>query len=54
MRFMNQRGEEIHLADNLTLRELTDMGMDVSLTEVTDLEHQIWIAEPEVVEEDQA
>ena len=38
MRFMNQRGEEIHLADNLTLRELTNMGMDVSLTEVTDLE----------------
>lgn len=52
MRFINQRGEEIHLADDLTLRELTDMGMDVSLSERSDLEHQIWIAEPEAVEEE--
>ena len=27
MMFKNQRGEEVHLADNLTLKELAEMGM---------------------------
>lgn len=42
MMFKNQRGEEVYLADNLTLRELVDMGMTVQLSEQADQEHQIW------------
>ena len=42
MMFKNQRGEEVHLADNLTLEELATMGMPIQLTEQSDKEHQIW------------
>lgn len=42
MMFKNQRGEEVYLADNLTLKELADMGMTIQLTERADQEHQIW------------
>ncbi len=42
MMFKNQRGEEVHLADNLTLKELAMMGMSIQLTEESDKEHQIW------------
>ena len=38
----NQRGEEVHLADSLTLQELVEMGMSIQLTEQSDKEHQIW------------
>ena len=33
MMFKNQRGEEVHLADNLTLKELAEMGMSIQLEE---------------------
>ena len=42
MMFKNQRGDEVYLADNLTLRELVDMGMTIQLSEQADQEHQIW------------
>jgi len=42
MMFMNQRGEEVHIADNLTLKELAEMGMSIQLIEKSDKEHQIW------------
>ena len=42
MMFKNQRGEEVYLADNLTLKELVEMGMTIQLTENDDQEHQIW------------
>lgn len=42
MMFKNQRDEEVYLADNLTLKELVEMGMTIQLTENDDLEHQIW------------
>ena len=42
MMFKNQRGEEVHLADNLTLKELAEMGMTIQLEEQSDKEHQIW------------
>jgi hypothetical protein len=42
MMFKNQRGEEVHLADSLTLQELVEMGMSIQLTEQSDKEHQIW------------
>ena len=42
MMFKNQRGEEVHLADNLTLKELVEMGMSIQLEEQSDKEHMIW------------
>jgi hypothetical protein len=42
MRFKNQRGEEVYLADSLTLLELAEMGMSIQLMEQSDKEHQIW------------
>jgi hypothetical protein len=42
MMFKNQRGEEVHLADSLTLQELAEMGMSIQLVEQSDKEHQIW------------
>ncbi len=49
MMFRNQRGEEVHLADNLTLKELAEMGMSIQLEEQSDKEHMIW--QDEVSEE---
>ena len=47
MMFKNQRGEEVYLADNLTLKELAQMGMTIQLSEHDDMEHQIWQDEEE-------
>lgn len=33
MIFRNERGETLELADDLTLQELTEMGIDISLAE---------------------
>lgn len=33
MLFKNESGEMVDLADDLTLKELTDMGIDISLAE---------------------
>jgi len=33
MLFKNEQGEMVELADDLTLKELTDMGIDISLAE---------------------
>lgn len=47
MRFTNENGESMILADNLTLRELLDMGVSISVSEEADPDQQIWLAEPE-------
>ncbi|MGL5286056.1 hypothetical protein SAMN05880558_115113 [Aeromonas sp. RU39B] len=47
MRFTNENGESMILADNLTLKELLDMGVSISVSEETDPDQQIWLAEPE-------
>lgn len=47
MRFVNEDGEVMNIADNVTLSELHDMGISVSLTENEDPEHQIWLDEDE-------
>ena len=36
MLFKNEKGEMVELADDLTLKELTEMGIDISLTETED------------------
>ncbi len=35
MLFKNEQGEMVELADDLTLQELTEMGIDISLVENT-------------------
>ena len=45
MRFTNENGEVMNLADNLTLHELLDMGVSISVSEETDPDQQIWLAE---------
>ncbi|MGL5031521.1 MAG: hypothetical protein ACRC8Q_03325 [Aeromonas sp.] len=47
MHFTNENGEIIALADNLTLHELLDMGISIVLSEESDPDRQIWLAEPE-------
>ncbi|WP_108652144.1 hypothetical protein [Dongshaea marina] len=47
MRFTNEVGEVMNLADDLTLKELLDMGVSVSVSEELDPDHQIWLAEPD-------
>ena len=36
MRFTNENGDTMNLADNLTLHELLDMGVSISVCEETD------------------
>lgn len=52
MMFKNQRGDEVYLADNLTLRELADMGMNIQLSEQADQEHQIWEDEAKMLQQE--
>ena len=40
MRFTNENGEVMNLADNLTLHELLDMGVSISVSEETDPDQQ--------------
>ena len=47
MRFTKEKNKTITLADNLTLHELLDMGVSISVCEETDPDQQIWLAEPE-------
>ena len=47
MRFTNENGDTMTLADNLTLHELLDMGVSISGCAETDPDQQIWLAEPE-------
>jgi len=47
MRFTNEYGEVMNLADSLTLHELLDMGISISVSEESDPDQQIWLAEPE-------
>lgn len=47
MRFTNENGETMSLADNMTLKELLEMGVSISVSEENDPEQLIWLAEPE-------
>ncbi|MFO6423648.1 hypothetical protein [Motilimonas sp. KMU-193] len=51
MQFSNENGEVMTLADNLTLEELRDMGVSISVSEELDPNHSIWLSEPEVPEQ---
>lgn len=45
MRFTNEDGQVMDLANNMTLQELYDMGVSISLSEDADPEQQIWLTE---------
>ncbi len=42
MELRNERGEVTHLADDLTLRELVDMGMSIELTDKQQNPYEHW------------
>jgi hypothetical protein len=45
MKFTNENGDQMNLADDMTIKELLDMGVSISVSEENDPEHQIWLAE---------
>ncbi|WP_199711753.1 hypothetical protein [Alginatibacterium sediminis] len=45
MRFINENNEQIEIANDMTLAELYDMGVSISLSEENDPEQQIWLTE---------
>jgi len=45
MKFTNENGETMNLADDMTIKELLDMGVSISVSEENDPEHQIWLSE---------
>jgi len=47
MKFTNENGETMNLADDMTIKELLEMGVSISVSEENDPQHQIWLAEPQ-------
>jgi len=45
MRFHNKSGQSMNLADNLTIKELLAMGIDITISEKTDPAHELWLAD---------
>ncbi|CZF85608.1 MULTISPECIES: hypothetical protein [Grimontia] len=43
MELENERGETMHLADDLTLKEMVDMGLLVVLSDASDEADDCWI-----------
>ena len=45
MIFHNKEGQAMNLASNLTLRELAEMGVELTVSEKVDPMHELWMAE---------
>lgn len=45
MLFHNKAGQAMNLADNLTLKELLDMGVELTISEKVDPMHELWLAD---------
>lgn len=45
MRFHNKSGQSMNLADNLTIKELLAMGVEITISEKVDPEHELWLAD---------
>ncbi|WP_198158362.1 hypothetical protein [Enterovibrio coralii] len=43
MELENEHGEKMHLADDLTLKEMVDMGLLVVLSDANDSSEDCWI-----------
>ncbi|WP_192867845.1 hypothetical protein [Thaumasiovibrio subtropicus] len=46
MELRNERGERTYLADDLTLRELAEMGMSIELTDKQQNPYEHWESVP--------
>lgn len=44
MLFHNEAGQVMNLADNLTIKELLEMGVELTLSEKIDPKHELWLA----------
>ncbi len=45
MIFHNKAGQAMNLASNLTLRELAEMGVELTISEKVDPKHELWMAD---------
>ncbi|MEH6453216.1 MAG: hypothetical protein V7782_09285 [Psychromonas sp.] len=45
MRFHNKAGQVMNLADNLTIKELLAMGVELTISEKVDPMHELWLAD---------
>ena len=45
MIFHNKAGQAMNLADNLTIKELAEMGVELTLSEKIDPDHELWLAD---------
>jgi hypothetical protein len=52
MHFHNAAGQVMRLADNLTLKELHDMGIELTISEKVDPNHELWLPDDEIDEFD--
>lgn len=54
MLFHNKAGQAMNLADNLTIKELLEMGVELTLSEKIDPNHELWLADDvkEVIEKE--
>ncbi|MBV7298104.1 hypothetical protein [Enterovibrio paralichthyis] len=43
MELENERGDKMHLADDLTLKEMVDMGLLVVISDTNDDSEECWI-----------
>ena len=48
MLFHNKAGQAMNLADNLTIKELLEMGVELTLSEKIDPNHELWLADQPV------
>ncbi|WP_028866122.1 hypothetical protein [Psychromonas aquimarina] len=45
MIFHNKAGQAMNLADNLTIKELLEMGVEITISEKVDPMHELWLAD---------
>ena len=45
MLFHNKAGQSMNLADNLTLKELLEIGVELTISEKVDPMHELWLAD---------
>jgi len=52
MLFHNKAGQSMNLADNLTIKELLNMGVELTISEKVDPMHELWLADEPKVKND--
>ncbi|WP_372882972.1 hypothetical protein [Psychromonas sp.] len=51
MHFHNAAGQVMRLADNLTLKELAEMGIELTISEKVDPNHELWLSDEDLEED---